>query len=131
MGRSMTSPGRFAAVISCMDGRIQTRTIDQLMTRFGARHIDNITMTGAVKHLDGAVTATGEGLLESLAVSIEAHGTTQVAIVAHTDCAGNRIPDAQQKDQLRRAIGVVSARFPQLEVVALFLDPRIGFQRIS
>ena len=52
----MTSEGKFGAVISCMDGRIQTRTIDQVMTRFGVRYVDNITSTGAVQHLDGAVS---------------------------------------------------------------------------
>jgi hypothetical protein len=113
-----------------MDGRIQVRTIDQLMTRFGARHIDNITTTGAVQHLDGSVTPTGEGLLRSVEISIEAHDTTQVAIVAHSQCAGNPVPDAKQKEQLRRAIAVVSDRFPQLEVIGLFLDVKIGFERI-
>jgi len=126
----MPNTERFAAVITCMDGRIQTRTIDQLMTRFGARHIDNITSTGAVQHLDGSVTPTGEGLLRSLAVSVEAHDTSQVAVVAHAQCAGNPVPDATQKEQLRQAIGVIADRFPDLEVIGLFLDPRIGFERI-
>ena len=127
----MTSEGRFAAVITCMDGRIQTRTLDQVMTRLGVRFVDNITSTGAVQHLDGAVTATGEGLLRSLAVSVEAHGTTQVALVAHTQCAGNPVADNKQKDQLRKAMVVVSERFPDLEVIALFYDPKIGFERIG
>jgi len=127
----MTSDGRFAAVITCMDGRIQTRTLDQVMTRLGVRFVDNITSTGAVQHLDGAVTATGEGLLRSLAVSVEAHGTTQVALVAHTQCAGNPVADNKQKDQLRKAMVVVSERFPDLEVIALFYDPKIGFERIG
>lgn len=127
----MTSFDKFAAVITCMDGRIQTRTIDQLMTRFGARHIDNITTTGAVKHLAGVVTPTGEGLLESLAVSVKAHGTTQVAIVAHAECAGNPVPDAEQKAQLRNAVVSISGRFPDLEVIALFLDPKLGFEKIG
>jgi carbonic anhydrase len=126
----MTSPGRFAAVINCMDGRIQTRTIDHLMIRFGARYIDNITCTGAVQHLAGSLTPTGEGLLRSVAVSIRAHATTQVAVVAHADCAGNPVPDSKQKIQLREAAVVVSERFPELEVVAIFLDPRIGFEVI-
>lgn len=126
----MTSEGRFGAVISCMDGRIQTRVLDQVMTRLGVRFVDNITSTGAVQHLDGSVTATGEGLLRSLAVSVEAHGTTQVAVVAHTRCAGNPVPDSKQKDQLRRALVTISERFPDLEVIALFFDPNIGFERI-
>jgi carbonic anhydrase len=127
----MTSKGRFGAVITCMDGRIQTRTIDQVMTRLGVRFVDNITSTGAVQHLDGSVSATGEGLLRSLAVSIEAHGTTQVALVAHTQCAGNPVPDSKQKDQLRNAVVLVSERFPDIEVTALFFDPKIGFERIG
>ncbi|HSJ83297.1 MAG TPA: carbonic anhydrase [Acidimicrobiia bacterium] len=127
----MTSEGRFGAVISCMDGRIQTRVLDQVMTRFGVRFVDNITSTGAVQHLDGAVTATGEGLLRSLAVSVEAHGTTQVAVVAHTQCAGNPVPDSKQKDQLGKAVVTISERFPDLEVIALFFDPNIGFERIG
>jgi hypothetical protein len=113
-----------------MDGRIQTRTIDQVMTRFGVRWVDNITTTGAVRHLDQDVTPTGEGLLESVGVSIRAHGTAQVAIAAHADCAGNRVPDDRQRSQLRNAIDVVSARFPDLEVIALFFDPKSGFERV-
>jgi hypothetical protein len=31
---------------------------------------------------------------------------------------------------LRKAIVVVAERFPELEVIGLFLDPRIGFERI-
>lgn len=126
----MVGEGRFAAVISCMDGRIQTRTLDQVMTRFGARYVDNITSTGAVQHLDGEVTTTGEGLLHSLTVSIQAHGTSQVAVVAHADCAGNPVTDGTQKQQLHRAIEVIAARFSDLEVIGLFFDPKSGFERI-
>jgi carbonic anhydrase len=127
----MAGEGRFGAVITCMDGRIQTRTLDQVMTRFGVRYVDNITATGAVQHLDGSVTPTGEGLLRSLTVSSEAHGTNQVAVVAHSGCAGNPVPDNTQKDQLLRAKSVVSERFPEMEVIALFFDPRIGFEKVG
>ncbi len=106
------------------------RTLEQVMTRFGARYVDNITSTGVVKHLDGTVTPAGEALLESLAVSIAAHRTQQMAVVAHADCAGNPVSDEVQKAQLRNAIGVISDRFPDLEVIALFYDPRLGFERI-
>jgi carbonic anhydrase len=128
---AMIGEGRFAAVITCMDGRIQTRTLDQVMTRFGVRYVDNITATGAVQHLDGSVTPTGEGLLQSLTVSARAHGTNQVALVAHTGCAGNPVPDDKQKRQLQAARVVVAERFPEMEVVALFFDPRIGFEKVG
>jgi carbonic anhydrase len=127
----MAGEGRFAAVITCMDGRIQTRTLDQVMTRFGVRYVDNITATGAVQHFDGSVSATGEGLLRSLTVSSEAHGTNQVALVAHAGCAGNPVADETQRQQLLRAKAVVSERFPDMEVIALFFDPRVGFDKIG
>jgi hypothetical protein len=127
----MTSEGRFAAVITCIDGRIQTRTLDQVMTRFGVRYVDDITAAGAIKHLAGSVTPVGETLLEDLAVSANAHGTNQVALVAHADCAGNPVPDATQKQHLRQAREVVAGRFPEMEVVTLFFDPRIGFEKVN
>jgi carbonic anhydrase len=83
-----------------------------------------------VKNFDGAVTPTGEGLLDSLTISNKAHGTNQVALVAHTGCAGNPVPDNKQKEQLRHARSVVAERFPEMEVIALFFDPRIGFEKI-
>jgi carbonic anhydrase len=83
-----------------------------------------------VQHLDGAVTPTGEGLLQSLTVSREAHGSNQVALVAHAGCAGNPVTDSKQKEQLGRAKAVVAERFPDMEIIALFFDPRIGFEKI-
>jgi hypothetical protein len=84
-----------------------------------------------VQHFDGAVSDIGEGLLRSLDVSIEAHGTSQVALVAHSGCAGNPLPDDRQKAQLRNALPVLSERYPQMKVIALFFDPRLGFERIT
>ena len=63
-------------------------------------------------------------------MSKDAHGTNQVALVAHAGCAGNPVPDHTQKEQLRRAKTVVAERFPEMEVMALFFDPRIGFEKI-
>jgi hypothetical protein len=41
------------------------------------------------------------------------------------------VTDDKQKEQLRKARGVVAERFPGMEVIALFFDPRIGFEKIS
>lgn len=126
----MTSRDRFAAAITCIDGRFQTRTLDHLQTRFGVGHVDNVTAAGAVKHLVGPIGPMGEAILANLAVSIEKHGSQQVAIVAHADCAGNPVPDPRQQEQLREARQNIKARFPRTEVVALFLDPKTGFKRL-
>ena len=53
-----------------------------------------------------------------------------MALVAHAGCAGNPVTDSKQKEQLGRAKAVVAERFPDMEVIALFFDPRIGFEKI-
>ncbi|MFZ0624929.1 MAG: carbonic anhydrase [Acidimicrobiia bacterium] len=126
----MTTSGRFATAVSCIDGRFQTRVIDQVMLRFGVRHVDNVTAPGAVRHLAGTVTDTGEFLLDHVRVSIDAHDSTEIAVVAHAGCAGNPVPDAKQKEELRAAKGVLEERYPGTTVVALFLDPKIGFEMV-
>jgi Putative carbonic anhydrase len=126
----MTSTGRFATAVSCIDGRIQTRVIDQVMLRFGARHVDNITAPGAVRHLAGETTDTGDFLLEHVRIAMQAHQSSEVAIIAHATCAGNPVPDAKQKEQLRAATQLVEERFPGATVVGLFLDLKTGFEKV-
>ena len=46
-------------------------------------------------------------------MSEQAHGTNQVALVAHAGCAGNPVPDSKQKEQLRSARAVVAEPFPR------------------
>jgi Putative carbonic anhydrase len=101
------------------------------MLRFGVRHVDNITAPGAVKHLAGTVTDTGEMLMEHVRIAMKAHGSTEVAIVAHATCAANPVPDAKQLDQIRAATAVLEEQLPEATVIGLFYDPRIGFDLVS
>lgn len=121
---------RFATAITCIDGRFVGRTVDQLQTRFGNRPVDYITTAGAVRHLVGEIGPVGQDLLTNVAVSIRAHRSTQLALVAHGDCAGNPVPDARQREQLRTAGSMLRARYPEMEVLALFLDPMTGFDNV-
>ena len=100
------------------------------MTRFGVRYVDNITATGAVKNLDGAVTPTGEGLLEQPeCVEGSPRDQSGGAGGSRRVC---RQPGARQHPErtAARAKAVVAERFPEMEVMALFFDPRIGFEKI-
>lgn len=121
---------RFATAISCIDGRIQLRVLDQIELRFGARNIDNITSPGAVQHLAGEVSEAGRHLLKAAETSIAAHDSTQIAVIAHSDCAANQVPDATQKQQLVAAQETLAGAFPEAEVLALFLDLKTGFARV-
>lgn len=104
--------------------------LDQLELRFGVRNIDNITSPGAVKHLAGTITEPGRLLIESVQISGTVHNSSQLAVIAHSDCAANQVPDATQKEQLTQAAAVLSESLPGMEVLALFLDLKTGFAAV-
>ncbi|MDX1469465.1 MAG: carbonic anhydrase [Acidimicrobiia bacterium] len=122
--------GEFATVLNCMDGRVQRQVADYLANSFEARYIDTITTAGTVRHLatDTDQTIT---LLANLAVSLDKHGSSQIAVVAHHDCAGNPIADNAQIEQLGEAIGRIRDNYPELEVIALWVDTNWAIERVG
>jgi hypothetical protein len=106
-----------------MDGRIQLPVIEYLQDRFKAAYIDNITSAGPV----GVISTSPDSedvrsMIRMIDISISVHGSERLAIVAHHDCAGNPIPDDDQKQQLEICLEMLSERFPTKEIIALWLD---------
>jgi len=107
----------FCTLINCMDGRVQQSCNAWMRACFGAEHVDTITAPGPVKRL-----ATGDGgeLLDYVRISVEKHGSQSIAIAAHPECAGNPVDRSVQEEELKQAVAVLKAAFPQTEVVALW-----------
>lgn len=112
-----------------MDGRPQRKVADYLATSFGVRSLDTITTAGTVRHLAGDTEQTPI-LLDNLRISIEAHGSSQVAVVAHHDCAGNPVPDKTQIQQVRDAMAWLRDIHPGVEVIGLWLDEHGLLERV-
>ena len=110
----------FGTVLVCMDGRIQRKVSDYLTASFGVRHLDTITTSGTVKHLAEDTDQT-EILLANLDVSMAAHGSRHVAVVAHHDCAGNPVADKTQRQQVSTAVAWLSGKYPDADVIGLWL----------
>lgn len=104
-----------------MDGRPQRKVADYLTTSFGVRHLDTITTAGLVRHLaeDTEQTRT---ILANLDISVDKHGSKQIAVVAHHGCAGNAVSDKTQKQQLAAAVERIEKLYPQSEAVGLWLN---------
>ena len=119
----------FGTVLNCMDGRTQRKVSDFLLPRFGVRHLDTITTAGTVRHL-ATDTQSTESLLSNLAISIDKHGSTKVAVVAHHDCAGNPVADRQQKDEVASAVGRISSIYPHVEVIGLWVGSNWIVERL-
>jgi hypothetical protein len=112
-----------------MDGRVQRKLADYLTAAFGARHLDTITTAGLIRHLAEDTDQTWV-LRSNLETSIRAHGSSQVAVAAHHDCAGNPLPDATQKKQVAKAVARLQRDYPQLEVIGIWLNDHWIVERV-
>lgn len=113
----------FATSLNCIDGRVQLPVAHYLTHRFGVEHIDTITEPGMVRYVsDQSNTENPESILNSIRISLEMHGSHQIAIVAHDDCSGNPIAPELQQTQLRIAAAKLKQRFSECEVLGLWVD---------
>lgn len=93
------------------------------MTRFGVPNIDTVTRKGIVKHLTSSYDPATNSVVDDLEASLDAHDSSQIALVAHTDCSGNPVDDDVQVSQLRNAVDHFGRRYPALEIVGLWVGP--------
>ncbi len=113
-----------------MDGRVQHSVNLWARERFGAEFIDTVTEAGPVGAL--AVQADSPGgvadgnktyksIQRRVAVSVEAHGSKGIVVVAHEGCAGNPVDDETQKEQCRASARVLLKSFPNCEVIPVWV----------
>jgi hypothetical protein len=105
-----------------MDGRVQGPVIAYLSERFDGAYVDDITEAGPVGVLasDPGSSCSAE-IYRKIDVSVNAHGSRVIAVVAHHDCAGNPKPREAQLEDLRVSIEVLKRRYPDLQVIPLWV----------
>ena len=124
--------GSFATVLNCMDGRVQVPVTLHLLDRFGVDYIDTITEAGMVRYLsDEMESPQTESTLHSILISIEKHGSRQIAIVAHDDCANNPIPAEMQQDQVRVSMRRLNQHFPHCQILGLWVDEDLQVMELA
>jgi carbonic anhydrase len=113
----------FCTAINCMDGRVQLPVITYLQKRFDAIYVDVITEPGPNRILadqtDSTLTAS---ILNRVSISVNKHGSTNIAVVGHYDCAGNPTPEEEQLVQTRKAVALLRKEHPGCTVIGLWVD---------
>jgi hypothetical protein len=113
--------GVFGTTINCMDGRTQLPVNEYLRNRFKLDYVDTITEPGPVKIL--AENEPGAASIEQrVKISVEAHGSKLISVVAHYDCAGNPLPKEMQLKQLEAALKTVRAWNYNVQCIGLWVD---------
>lgn len=113
----------FCTAVNCMDGRVQLPVIDFLQKRFDALYVDVVSEPGPAGILgELADFQARDSILKRIDISINAHKSKGIAVVAHHDCAGNPVSEQKQCEQLYKAIAFLSERYPNMEVIGLWLN---------
>jgi len=113
----------FATAVNCVDGRVQEPVREHLVERFGVAYVDMITEAGPVALLaDEQQSPLTRSIFERVAISVDKHQSSGIAVIAHHDCAGNPVDEATQRSQLGRAVRFVASRYPKLPVVGLWVN---------
>ena len=95
-------------------------------------YVDTITEPGPARVLAEATDAQAlESVRRRLNISIARHGSTRVAIVAHTDCAGNPTDKENQLRHLRMAATTVLSWDPGVQLDLLWLDDDWQVERVG
>ncbi len=113
----------FATVVNCMDGRVQLPVLDYARERFGVQFVDAVTEAGPVGVLAfDPTSSTAEAIFSRVDISIQAHGSKGIVVVAHDDCVGNPRSPEEQRKQLRASVALLAERYEGVEVAGAWVD---------
>jgi hypothetical protein len=113
----------FVSAVNCMDGRVQEPVINWMKQRYSAKFVDMITEPGPIKILsDNKNDCLVESIKARLAVSIEKHGSSVIAVVGHYDCAGNPSSKETQINQIKDSIKLISSWFKNVTIIGLWVN---------
>ena len=122
----------FCTAINCMDGRVQLPVNKYLRNLLRVEYVDTITEPGPVKILaQQRKSSLAKSILRRVDLSVSRHASDSVALVAHHDCAGNPATEAIQRRQLHAATGFLSARYPELTILALWVDSECTVHEVA
>ncbi len=100
---------KFATTINCMDGRVQEPVLKKLKEQFDVKNVDMITAPGPNLVLsENKEEHLVKSIKESLGVSVNEHGSSKIALVAHFDCAGNPKNKKGQIEDVKKSISRIN-----------------------
>lgn len=113
----------FYTAVNCMEGGVQLPVIDFLQKRFGIDNVDVVSEVGPVLYLaEHKESKEAKSIIRRVNLSLDAHGSRGIAIIAHESCSGNPSSGALQRKQLYKAVTYTATLYPGKEVVGLWID---------
>ena len=111
----------FATAINCMDGRTQEPIISWAKKTFEVDYVDAITEPGPDKILAEGPDTLVESIKNRVMISVNKHGSQNVIMVSHHDCAGNPVSKEEHLDQLKKSVNVISSWELGVKIIGVWI----------
>ncbi len=124
------SNASFACAVNCMDGRTQEPVIQYLKENLHVDYVDAVTEPGPIKFLAERNMAWVDNIRACCDVSVQKHGSSAIALIAHYDCAGNPQPKEVQLEQLRESARVVRGWYSDVAIYGLWVNENWNVEEV-
>ena len=114
--------GSFATAINCMDGRVQYPVNDWMKARFGVDYVDVVSEAGPDGLFFHRSLPHIEAMKQRVMISVNGHGSRNVAIVAHHECAGNPADKETHLEHLRHSMEIMASWGLPVQLLSLWVD---------
>lgn len=101
--------GKFGTAINCMDGRVQLPVINWMKKKYSLDYIDMITEPGPDKMLTQGKPEQIESIKSRVSISVNAHGSRNIVITGHHDCAGNPVSKEEHIKQVKECLKIIKS----------------------
>ena len=120
---------KFVTCVNCMDGRVQLPVINWIRENYSADYVDMITEAGAdgylVKH-----DQIPQEILSKINISVGKHGSDQIFIVGHHDCAGHPVDEETHRRDVLRAADKIKGSFSDCSVSGLWVSDKWEVEKL-
>ena len=111
----------YCTLICCMDVRFNMAVNEYIRVKYGYVYVDTITDAGPVSKI------INESYLKDIEdkivlISINKHKSNRIFIAGHHDCEGCPVDDDTQKTYIERAVDIIKADLPDVNVTGMFID---------
>ena len=111
----------FATAINCMDGRTQEPIIYWAKKTFDVDYVDAITEPGPDKILAEGSDTLVESIKNRVMISVNKHGSQNVIVISHHDCAGNPVSKKEHLEQLRKSVDIISSWELGVKIIGVWI----------
>jgi len=122
---------KFATALNCMDGRVQEPVIKFLKEKYKVDFVDMITEPGIDRILAEGDKKILEEIKNKIEISIKKHESKVVAIVGHTDCAGNPVGKREHLRQIRKGKEILKSMNIEAEILGLWVNEKWGVEVVE